>query len=1189
MKKLLLLFMLAFTLSILAQTVNQPSFFNTVCDDNNDGFATFLMLEIGAEISGSSANLVVTHHLTQSDAANGVNPLPANYTNVTNPQLIFARVVNTSTSQVQIITYNLTVNTLPIANPGSFTACDNDNDGYASIDLNLAANQFYQGQNYTVLFYETLTDAQVGMNMIYPNIPYVNIVPWQQTLFVRVTDLATGCTSITELYLIIVNCGGAGQPVDLYACLNGTTACFNLNANDQNIIGNLVPNDYEVSYYTDAALTNLITNTQNYCIPGGLQIIYAKLTKLSDGTFQTFSFNIIVSIPPPAPTQTLTKCISDTSQCWNLVSVVGSIVNGQNCEVTFYQTQANAINGVNPITTPSCYVSVVTTPTQPPLYYTLSCFNLPGCTSVGMLELLTIDCSTSGQPESLTGCVDGTNNVCYDLTVNDDNVMGTLDPANHTVSYHLSQADANSGANPITANPYCIPQGFQMLFSRIQTNAGDLVAVNSFSLNGFNFEHNLTPLQTMVQCDDNNDQNVVFDLTSAQAQINTTNTLTYYANSTDAQNEQNPIANPTAFTVNVFQQQVAVFIRESVVGACDIIYTLPLQTVSNCNLAAACIQANSLCNALGVPFVNSVNTTVTEPGAYYGCLNSHPNPTWFYMPISESGPISLMISQVSNFGGPIDVDYIVYGPFTSPVTPCYNQLTPNYVVSCSYSAAPVEYPVIPNAIDGQYYLIMVTNFSNQPGLITITEQGNSQGTIDCSGFHLNAFLDLNANGDQDNGEPNFPLGQFHYEVNNNGTVHNITAPSGEYNIYDINPSNSYDISFSVNSDYTTMYNVTTTSYNDLNVVIGAGMIVYDFPVTVTQPYNDLAVTIVPVNAPRPGFTYTNKIIYTNLGNQSVSSGTLTFTKDSNVTISSISQAGTTAITNGFTYSFTNLSPFEVRTIDVVMQVPTIPTVNAGDFLDNSASIAPLTGDIVPENNESSVSQMVINAYDPNDKSEAHGDKILHSSFSTNDYLYYTIRFENTGNASAINVKVDDVLDAQLDESTVQMVSASHPYTLDRIGSNLSWKFENIQLPVSVANSSVGKGYITFKVKPNSGFAVGDIIPNTAAIYFDFNPAIVTNTFTTEFTSTLVIDQFGNNTFEVYPNPASSNVNLVLQSSTEKIEKITIVDIMGKIVATSSNINSNQFQLNVEAFSKGMYLIEILTNEGSKATKKLVIK
>jgi uncharacterized repeat protein (TIGR01451 family) len=134
--------------------------------------------------------------------------------------------------------------------------------------------------------------------------------------------------------------------------------------------------------------------------------------------------------------------------------------------------------------------------------------------------------------------------------------------------------------------------------------------------------------------------------------------------------------------------------------------------------------------------------------------------------------------------------------------------------------------------------------------------------------------------------------------------------------------------------------------------------------------------------------------------------------------------------------------------------------------------------------------------------ESHGERILHSTFTANDYLYYTIRFENTGTASAINVRVNDVLDSRLDENTIRMISASHNYIMDRVDNNLTWRFDDIQLPVSVANTTTGKGYITFQVKPRVGFAVGDIIPNTASIYFDFNPAIITNTFNTELIDTL---------------------------------------------------------------------------------------
>lgn len=1002
-KKLLLFLFVVFSAVTVSAQLSQPSQFNTMCDDNNDGFATFYMQEIAFEIIGNTQNLVVTHHLTQADAVNGVNPLPNTYTNTSNPQTIFARVYNTVTTQYDIITYTL------------------------------------------------------------------NVVS-----------------------------------------------------------------------------------------------------------------------PPPAPNQTITVC-SNNFQCVDLTQIIGSIVNGNPAAIVmFYETLMNAQTASNAIANPNCYAMILGAPAVP-LYYSVFNANIPDCFSVGSIEVVLTPCSSPGQPQSLTACAEGNDNVCYDLSVNDDDVMGTLDPLNHTVTYHISEADAVNGANPIVTNLYCIAQGFQMLYSRIQTNGGQLVQINAFSLNGFNFEHNLTPLQTMVQCDDNLDQTVVFNLTTAQAQINTTNTLTYYASSTDAQSEINPITNPSAYNVSVFQPMFSVFIRETIVGECDVIYSLPLQTVSNCNLASSCILANSLCNALGVPFNNSVNTNVNEPGANYGCLGSHPNPTWFYMPVSASGVISLMISQVMTSGQPIDVDYIVYGPFTSPTTPCYNQLTPNFIVSCSYSAAAIENAIIPNAVTGQYYLIMVTNFSNQPGMITISEQGNSQGQIDCSGLNLNAFLDSNNNGTQDNGEVNFPLGQFQYEVNNNGTVHNIVAPTGNYNIYDLNPSNSYDISFSVNSDYAAMYNVTTPSYNNVSIVVGGGMITYNFPVTIVQSYSDIAVAIIPSSAPRPGFSYLNKVVYTNLGNQTVASGTVTFNNDANVTITAVSQAGTTPTGTGFTYGFTNLLPFEARTIDVTMQVPPVPAVNAGQYLTNTASIEPLAGDVVPENNSNTNSQLVINAYDPNDKMEAHGDKILFNSFSSSDYLYYTIRFENTGTASAINVRVHDFLDDQLDENSLQMVSASHPYILDRVDNDLTWRFDNIQLPVSVANTNIGKGSITFKVKPRVGFAIGDIIPNAASIYFDFNPAIITNTFTTEFYEQLGTIDFDATSFAIHPNPSSETVFVTLNNSSETISKIQVIDMLGKIVITSLDVNSNQKLLAIESVSPGIYLVEVTSENGLKAVKKLIVK
>jgi uncharacterized repeat protein (TIGR01451 family) len=791
-----------------------------------------------------------------------------------------------------------------------------------------------------------------------------------------------------------------------------------------------------------------------------------------------------------------------------------------------------------------------------------------------------------GQPVDLRQCVNDNGLACFDFVSNDIFILNDLNPSEYTLTYHASLANAENDNSALVA-PYCVSSS-QPIYARLEYNTNQTYQIFAFSLIVDTFSAVVTPLENMQQCDDNNDSLVTFDLTAVQAQINSTNTLEYYPSLANAQNQVVPFNNPSALNIGVQNQFTDVFVREIVLDGCDNIYSFQLQVFANCNIAYTCSQANSLCNALGVPFANTVN--VNGSGAA-NCLGTTPNPTWFYLPVSQAGTINLQVNQVSNNGQPLDVDYIMYGPFTSPTVACGNQnMLLSNVVSCSYSAAAVEYPFIPNALPGQYYLLMVTNFSNNPGLITITEANTSNtGAIDCSGLRLNAFLDANNNGVQDNGEQNFPLGQFTYEINNNGNVHNIVSPTGVYNIYDTNGSNSYDLSYTIDPNYTASYAITTASYNNVNVVIGAGMQTYNFPITVTQTYNDLAVNIVPINAPRPGFTYMNKIVYTNYGNQTTTSGTVTFNHDPLVPIVANTQSGTTPITNGFTYNFTNLLPFESREITVTMQVPNIPTVNIGGLLTNTASIIPLSGDVVPTNNSTTNTQIIIGAYDPNDKMEAHGEQILHSTFTADDYLTYTIRFENTGTASAINVRVNDVLEDSLDESTIRMVSASHPYIMDRIDNNITWLFDNIMLPPSVANTNIGKGYITFQIKPMPGYAVGDIIPNTASIYFDFNPAIVTNTFSTAFVSQLGVDEFENADFIFYPNPVSDIVTIQVKNE-GTIANIALYDVLGKMIVTQKQTTTLSTQtLDLSSVSKGMYLLEVTTDTNLKVVKKLIVE
>ncbi|MES2545581.1 MAG: T9SS type A sorting domain-containing protein [Bacteroidota bacterium] len=465
---------------------------------------------------------------------------------------------------------------------------------------------------------------------------------------------------------------------------------------------------------------------------------------------------------------------------------------------------------------------------------------------------------------------------------------------------------------------------------------------------------------------------------------------------------------------------------------------------------------------------------------------------------------------------------------------------------------------------------------------TVNSAATTTNTLSISdGIKLIAFRDTNGNGIKDSGEINHNGGEFHYELNNDGTIHNVSSSSGMHTIYESNATNSYDVSFTTNNTY---YTVSPSSYTNITVANGSGMTSYNFPITAIS-YTDLRVSIYANGVgPRPGFTYQNQIKIHNISNQTIPAGTLIFTNDNRVTITNVTPT-TTITATGFTYNYGNLPPNEYIDLYVTMQVPTIPSIALGDLLTNTVSVAIPAGDIDTSNNTSGLTQEVRGSYDPNDKNESHGPEIVHSTFTSNDYLTYTIQFENTGTANAVTVKVDDVLDTKLDETSIKMIDASHNYTLDRVGNDLTWHFDGIDLPPSVAGTTIGKGYINFQVKPKAGYAVGDIINNTAYIYFDFNPAIVTNTFATEFVTALGVQGFVNSQFSAYPNPTTGIITIALKNSAGSIDNITVTDVLGKTVL-SNTVNAANTTVDLSNLTKGFYFVKIQA-EGLMKTLKVV--
>ncbi|KAA1247858.1 T9SS type B sorting domain-containing protein [Aquimarina sp. RZ0] len=284
-------------------------------DDGNDtnGFASFLLTEKNPEILNGLDPLanILTYHISQSDADSGVNTIntAVPYTNIANPQTIYARVQDASSSLCfSIVSLDLQVNPLPIANATSLMQCDeymNPTDGITLFNLNQAIDQITGGiPDQTVVFFEDQATANTGVPAITNTEAYQNVAANQQ-LFVRVTNDLTGCFRITTLDLT-VSTTSANDAILSLCDDDGTEDGFRefdlTLANPQVLMGIASPN-LSVAYYEtiEAALSenNPITSYINTTSgTQGQDIVYVRV---ENNLNQCFGINQVSLFVNPLP------------------------------------------------------------------------------------------------------------------------------------------------------------------------------------------------------------------------------------------------------------------------------------------------------------------------------------------------------------------------------------------------------------------------------------------------------------------------------------------------------------------------------------------------------------------------------------------------------------------------------------------------------------------------------------------------------------------------------------------------------------------------------------------------------------------------------------------------------------------------------------------------------------------------
>ncbi len=243
---------------------------------------------------------------------------------------------------------------------------------------------------------------------------------------------------------------------------------------------------------------------------------------------------------------------------------------------------------------------------------------------------------------------------------------------------------------------------------------------------------------------------------------------------------------------------------------------------------------------------------------------------------------------------------------------------------------------------------------------------------------------------------------------------------------------------------------------------------------------------------------------------------------------------------------------------------------------------------IEEGTIASECQSNFGSLDPNDKRAFNAQGRESDQVDKDEYITYHIRFQNTGTDTAFNVRIIDLLSSYLDLGTLEMLSASHPYSYQIMdGPSLVVDFNNILLQDSFANEPASHGFVKFRIKPLPSFDYGTTIPNKADIFFDYNEPVLTNEALTKILPAVgVHDTQELIDFTVFPNPAKDKLELrIAETYHLLIDTWIIYDSQGRIVA--QGLYRQDQSLNITSLTPGAYTVMLMHDKNVIGTKAFV--
>ncbi|UKN01782.1 T9SS type A sorting domain-containing protein [Paracrocinitomix mangrovi] len=676
-------------------------------------------------------------------------------------------------------------------------------------------------------------------------------------------------------------------------------------------------------------------------------------------------------------------------------------------------------------------------------------------------------------------------------------------------------------------------------------------------------------------------------------------------------------------------------------------------------MGSAASGQNNITSDLAVPYCLGITYTANagqpfastlEPNNVYDCLQTQPNPSWYFLKCGQSGSIDLSLFA------PQDIDFIIYGPFANyaAILNSAGNLQPTQVIDCSYSATNNETPSIPNMQSGDYYLMLVTNYANSVQDITLSQTGGT-GTLDCSVYNESAlqyfegttFYDYNQNGILDGNDYGIPSATIEAQPMNQNV---LSGYNGHFGLYNQSPDTvDYMLMPTLNNWVLTTADTIEFTLDSTNSVMDSLFFGF-YPDTFFYSLNAVpffdAMSCVNVNQFCLDFANNGTL---------PAQAEVVINIDSLLYYQSSSQAPDSINGNQIIFSFDSLNPLNFYSLCVNLLPDT--TLMVGDTLVNNIIIysKDTLGNSIDTIEFNLVSE-VICSYDPNFKQTITSNIVDKEIIQPDERITYIVHFQNTGSAPALTVEIEDQISSLLDMNTFGVVSYSHPMqTVINSSNQITFQFNNINLPDSTSDEPGSHGYVIFQISPNQGLVPNQVIQNTASIYFDNNSPIITNTtvniidcyilpdqpvftevgdiiqtnlndpyynYLWYYNDTLIVgensnelqatngsgtytvvisNQYGCQTTAQYSYtagidelkyhyiiyPNPSSDQFTIELNPSKIVSFKIFDESGRIIVQNNEISSTKINIEASLLSEGIYFIQFTDTSGKSSQTKII--